>query len=153
MKRPILFLSLLWIVLGAFAQTEQWALTTDAGVTVTMNNVNAFVAAADHPSTFSILLKEGDALTDVKEAFFAKVAGIHPAAVGKDHVVISTATGLILSNVAPGTEIALYNLMGSRLVAGKATASTFTLSLEPFNPGYYILSIGGSPYKIQRTKP
>ncbi len=125
-------------------------LVTDGGIKVEVENVD-FLIAADNDTDFSVVLKEGDPLMNVKRVTFETgYAGIPaPAADGAVAVKIigEVSSTLTLSGCVAGSPVAIYSEAG--VLVKTAVASEITIvNVESLHPGCYILRAGNSSLKF-----
>lgn len=145
MKKYLLCVVSLLLSVPVWAEDAVTAfLVTDGGAKVEVENVD-FLIAADNDTDFSVVLKEGDPLMNVKRVTFETgSAGIlTPVADSAAPVTIigEVSSTLTLSGCEKGSMIAIYSEAGvlvKTAVAGEVTI----VNVESLLPGCYILRAG-----------
>lgn len=133
-------------VFSAKADDTVTTLITDNGQSTSVENVS-FLLAADDSEHFSVILKEGDPITDVTSVTFSETTGITETTVNAGVIV---AEGCIsLSGLAAGTAISIHDTVGALLLSTTATDSADTrIDISHLPNGVQLLRAGTTSVKF-----
>lgn len=149
MKKFLLSISILLSTGLTVSAGNELTLVADNGMTAPVSNVS-FLLAADNDTEFSVILKEGDPILNVKKVTFtSEGSGISATTSEESGLrIVSVSSELTLTGCRAGSQIAVYNEVGMLVKSVEASSSTATVNVADLIPGLYILNASGSSVKF-----
>lgn len=135
----------------AKADDKAWYLCTDANVKVALADVD-YLLAADDNDHFTVVVKSGSPIADVKSVSFVqqKTTGIESVDMSKAGVVLPTKASatLQLTGLASGSVAKIYSVDGRLVKEATAAGESLTISVADLAEGTYILRTKNTDVKF-----
>lgn len=143
-----------WTLFAGAENTPVWHLTTDTEQSVPMTEVD-FLLAADETEYFSVVLKDGSQIDQVKQVVFEKkqATGLEEETRDRKPALYPTIarSQLTLTGCQNGTRIRILSINGTLCREMTVTEQETHIGVEDLTPGQYLLQAGNNT--LQFIKP
>lgn len=137
----------------AYAADTKWAMQTQNGQTIFMEEVG-YILSSDNSASFSIILNDNSTVDDVTKVSFAKLdpTGIHaPQASSGEGVYAREVEGtLSISGCRAGNIAEVYSTGGQLMRRTKVSDTSADIDVSTLASGIYILRIGKTAVKFHK---
>ncbi|MBR6758662.1 MAG: T9SS type A sorting domain-containing protein [Bacteroidaceae bacterium] len=150
MKRLLIFLFVATMMLPAIAQEQrEWAMLTNTGESVKIEQVDYLLAADDLP-LFSIILKGGSTIDGVSQVTFSDVTSVNTVEVREQISLFPNPVQeyLNITGCTPGCDIYIVSIDGKVVLTHHVNGDNATISVADLQKGYYLLQTPHSTLKF-----
>jgi hypothetical protein len=150
MKKLLLFAFLACTFNSVKAQSQVWALETDNGTTVALSNVD-FLLAADNDSAFTIVVKQGEAISGVLKATVTTTTqtGISTIKAQNDKTsVLMAGSSLVVFGTEANAQVGVYSIDGAQQRVNVSRGDVTTVDVSALKKGTYVLKVGERAVKF-----
>ncbi|MBE6306345.1 MAG: T9SS type A sorting domain-containing protein [Bacteroidaceae bacterium] len=149
MKKVLLFLVAGFFMFTATAEERVWSLQTEEGQNVMLADVD-YLLAADDMRVFSIILKNGATVDNLRKVTVSDVTSVTTieADNGLSLFPNPVRETLTLSGYRAGSEVAILSLDGKIIKQQQAEGESMTISVTDLASGCYLLKTENSVVKF-----
>lgn len=133
-------MALLGLPLSVTAE-KTWHLVTDTEKSVAMTNV-AQLVSADNSKEFSVVLKNGDIISNVKRATFEQIdpqGGVDVVSTGIKVFPTVVDHSLTVAGCAEGSVVRVLSMQGALLLSQEVDGGSTVVDVESLPAGCYLL--------------
>lgn len=149
--RKILYALFLACVTAANAAELKWAMTTQKGESVFMDEVG-YILYSDGSSVMSIVKKDNSAIEDVTKVTFAQLApsGVSNVMADKGVSVLSRAvdSSLSISGCKEGSTATVVSASGAVVAKCITSSGNTAIDVSSLSSGVYVLVVGNTSIKF-----
>ena len=153
MRKVLFTLGLAFMATMLQAADFRWAMITQKGQTLFMNNVG-YILNSDGSSSFTIVMNDNSTIDDVTKMTFAKidVAGIDaPQTITDDAVYAKVIEGtLSISGCKAGTAVEIFSANGQLCRRATVQGEHTDINVSQLASGIYLLRVGKTTIKFQK---
>ena len=134
---------------AANAADLKWAIRTDGGNVVLMDNVSHLIYS-DGSVDFTVVCKDNSTLGNVKSVSFVKVDPTGVASIQCDDAVYAKVVDqrLTITGCKPGTVASIVSLRGATMMEVTVSSDHTDIDVSHLKGGTYILKVGTTAVKF-----
>ena len=153
MRKVLFTLGLAFMATMLQAADFRWAMITQKGQTLFMNNVG-YILNSDGSSSFTIVMNDNSTIDDVTKVSFAKVdaSGVKAIEYDSDGVYAKEVEGsLIISGCNAGNKAEVFSANGKVVRSETFGGDNCDIDVSTLPKGVYVLRIGNTAIKFLKT--
>ena len=150
MRKVLFTLGLAFMATMLQAADFRWAMITQKGQTLFMNNVG-YILNSDGSSSFTIVMNDNSTIDDVTKVSFAKVdaSGVKAVEFDSDGVYAKEVEGsLIISGCHAGNKAEVFSANGQVVRSKTFGGDNCDIDVSTLPKGVYVLRIGNTAIKF-----
>ena len=150
MRNVLLTIGLALVATMLQAADFKWAMITQKGQTLFMNNVG-YILNSDGSSSFTIVMNDNSTIDDVTKVTFAKVdpSGVKTIEYDSDGVYAKEVEGsLIITGCHAGNQAEVYSANGQVMRSQALCGDSCDIDVSTLPKGVYVLRIGNTSVKF-----
>ena len=150
MRKVLFTLGLAFMATMLQAADFRWAMITQKGQTLFMNNVG-YILNSDGSSSFTIVMNDNSTIDDVTKVSFAKVdaSGVKAIEYDSDGVYAKEVEGsLIISGCHAGNKAEVFSANGQVVRSKTFGGDNCDIDVSTLPKGVYVLRIGNTAIKF-----
>ena len=150
MRKVLFTLGLAFMATMLQAADFRWAMITQKGQTLFMNNVG-YILNSDGSSSFTIVMNDNSTIDDVTKVSFAKVdaSGVKAVEYDSDGVYAKEVEGsLIISGCHAGNKAEVFSANGQVVRSKTFGGDNCDIDVSTLPKGVYVLRIGNTAIKF-----
>ena len=150
MRKVLFTLGLAFMATMLQAADFRWAMITQKGQTLFMNNVG-YILNSDGSSSFTIVMNDNSTIDDVTKVTFAKVdpSVVKAVEYDSDGVYAKEVEGsLIITGCKAGKKAEVYSSNGKVLRSQSFDGESCDIDVSTLAKGVYVLRIGNTAVKF-----
>lgn len=150
MRKVLFTLGLAFMATMLQAADFRWAMITQKGQTLFMNNVG-YILNSDGSSSFTIVMNDNSTIDDVTKVSFAKVdaSGVKAIEYDSDGVYAKEVEGsLIISGCNAGNKAEVFSANGKVVRSKTFGGDSCDIDVSTLPKGAYVLRIGNTAIKF-----
>ena len=150
MRKVLFTLGLAYMATMLQAADFRWAMITQKGQTLFMNNVG-YILNSDGSSSFTIVMNDNSTIDDVTKVSFAKVdaSGVKAVEYDSDGVYAKEVEGsLIISGCHAGNKAEVFSANGQVVRSKTFGGDNCDIDVSTLPKGVYVLRIGNTAIKF-----